>query len=444
MWYYYDMDKIITARKKSSDPKQEQLRINKDNWNKLASQFIAKLIAFKRALNGRGDPKFNLPVSNIKNPLPQEVSSFLVLLSSDFENLVQKSSDIIKEQSEYSVSRKKPIKQASSKVSRFWTYISSVFSGEQGKHYRLSLLKSATDVYHKISKLEDVILSRSYKNISEVMDLYMSVIYSFDSLKITFNRFLRLYKNQELSKLKVNEVESKDNDHNLDINEIKKDLGNIIEIGLPTSILSNINNLFKNYSKENDDIKKQILTEAIYNEYESILKKVRSFVKEKYDIEVSEQLSLEDISDDVSQALLSKSDLGLEFYLVKKSGNVLTRWILKNLHQLTPFESTSAARLDAHNQLETIKKDLNILMDELEEKSDLSKISELVNKINHNLSEVKKPINILINVYKDYYLKEKEKESKKKHKDKKDKRDLTDMSLFKSIRRDMDRFYIDE
>lgn len=95
------------GRKKSSDPKQEALRTHKDLWNKAAKEFIARMIAYKRALNGRGDNAFGLPVSNIKDPLPNEVISFLNTLSSNFEQLATEAAKIEQEQAAYSQSRKK-------------------------------------------------------------------------------------------------------------------------------------------------------------------------------------------------------------------------------------------------------------------------------------------------------------------------------------------------
>ena len=80
------MDQKI-AFKPSPDQRQQHLRERKFNWNKATSDFIARMIAFKRALNGRAAPTYGLPVSNIKNPLPSEVVHFLSELSSNYQAL---------------------------------------------------------------------------------------------------------------------------------------------------------------------------------------------------------------------------------------------------------------------------------------------------------------------------------------------------------------------
>ena len=55
--------KVTIARKRSMDPAQEHLREQKDIWNKSTKALIAKMIAFKQALNGRGNVSAGLPPS---------------------------------------------------------------------------------------------------------------------------------------------------------------------------------------------------------------------------------------------------------------------------------------------------------------------------------------------------------------------------------------------
>jgi uncharacterized membrane protein (UPF0127 family) len=98
----------ITARKKSDDPVQEALRSHKDKWNLAAKEFIKRVISFKKALNGRGDPKYGLPISSIKDPLPNEIGSFLKELSNNYQTLAEEALKIQQEQASYSQTRKKP------------------------------------------------------------------------------------------------------------------------------------------------------------------------------------------------------------------------------------------------------------------------------------------------------------------------------------------------
>lgn len=102
------------ARKKSDDPLQEALRTHKDKWNSAVKEFISRVIAFKRALNGRGDAAYSLPPSNIKNPLPSEVGAFLREISSNFEQLAAEALRIEQEQEHYSSNRKQPAPKTAS------------------------------------------------------------------------------------------------------------------------------------------------------------------------------------------------------------------------------------------------------------------------------------------------------------------------------------------
>src|SRR5882757_5856168 len=110
------------TRSTSKDPIQERLKQRKKVWNTECSAFIARLnafkpglIAFKRGLNGTGDAKAGLPPSDIKEPLPSEISGALGVvnstfgeLASEFAALVSESNGIIQEQAQYAQQRRKP------------------------------------------------------------------------------------------------------------------------------------------------------------------------------------------------------------------------------------------------------------------------------------------------------------------------------------------------
>lgn len=97
-----------SGQNKQKDPNQVRLRERKKRWNKASIEFIKRLIAFKKGLNGRGEPSFGLPVSDIKDPFPKEVSSFLSEVSANFEQLATEALQIEQEQAQYSQNRRKP------------------------------------------------------------------------------------------------------------------------------------------------------------------------------------------------------------------------------------------------------------------------------------------------------------------------------------------------
>ncbi len=96
---------------KSKDSVQQKLRDAKKNWNLASREFIARVIAFKKGINGRGDAKKNLPVSDIKQPIPQEVSSFGNELESNFAQLMGAAEAIEAEQAAYSASKQKQMQE---------------------------------------------------------------------------------------------------------------------------------------------------------------------------------------------------------------------------------------------------------------------------------------------------------------------------------------------
>src|ERR1019366_1207591 len=96
------------ANNKPKDPKQMMLRQHKREWSDATSALIANIIAFKRGLNGRGDAKVGLPPSNIKEPLPGEIGSFLNQLTTEFQKIVADAEGIISEQEQYAHKKRQP------------------------------------------------------------------------------------------------------------------------------------------------------------------------------------------------------------------------------------------------------------------------------------------------------------------------------------------------
>ncbi len=198
----------LRPRKHSSDPVQEKLRADKSSWNDQASHFIAqlnafkpKMIAFKRGLNGKGDPRAGIPASDIKNPLPGEVSSYLSLISnefhaltSSFDQLVSEVSGVISEQAQYSNSRKKGktasldfseeelVALASNPFSRFWAQMIGKFDTSAANVQRLSMLKKAAQINASLKDFEEMSLVKGTKNIELLEKAYASLRGKFDSL----------------------------------------------------------------------------------------------------------------------------------------------------------------------------------------------------------------------------------------------------------------------
>lgn len=224
------------ARKKSADPVQEALRQHKSDWKDSQKEFVAHLMGLKNGINGRGDNRFGIPPSNIKDPLPGEVASLLGSLTSQFQSLVGGASALIQEQDSYSKHRRKkqekkkenrpqaPIaepnqnpstesntepvaaprnngpvdgflsniasyesveKYGSNKVTRLWQYIKSPFNRNQFNTKRISLLSSAADIYYGLLDLENAALSLGDDSIPNATTEYQNVITGIKEFKRT-------------------------------------------------------------------------------------------------------------------------------------------------------------------------------------------------------------------------------------------------------------------
>lgn len=166
---------IINARKRSADPAQEHLREQKALWNASTKDLIAKLIAFKRGLNGRGDPQAGLPPSNIKEPFPPQIGQYLSDIATHYTSLVDGAEKIIQEQEHYSNVRRKPqqvmtgvastseildeelYKTASWWGSRWWASNFGIKGAE--RPLIKSMLRSAVSFHDKLLDVENYLSS---------------------------------------------------------------------------------------------------------------------------------------------------------------------------------------------------------------------------------------------------------------------------------------------
>lgn len=227
----------VLARKKSEDPEQERLRLAKDEWNKTMKSLISHLIAFKRGINGRGDPSLGIPPSNIKDPLPNEVASVLERISAEYENITNNALNIIREQESYSQSRKQSQKLSVlintdiEKISSSWgSRFKTLFQmGDETKSIRRSLLSILVDMEKSIKSIEDSILSGSDNAINDVINKYDSLIRIFEiRFMEVFNYFLvehkkyLEFKNEEINETEKNNEENILDSENIDLPETFK------------------------------------------------------------------------------------------------------------------------------------------------------------------------------------------------------------------------------
>jgi len=184
---------------RSTDPKQQSLRDLKKEWQKEMKVFIAQSIALKRGIAGRGDAQAGLPPSNIKDPLPPEISTYIEEMSSRFNNLANIARQIVEHQEEYSKTRRhsqkeiQPIqasyKMASTPLSRIWSIWTQTpwFKDDKATKTRLRLLSSLSELQEQINDVEYVLAGQDKK----------ALTHSF----FTYLRFLGLFRNRFIDKI---------------------------------------------------------------------------------------------------------------------------------------------------------------------------------------------------------------------------------------------------
>lgn len=415
----------FAQRSHSADPVQEALREHKASWNKRCSEFIARvntfkplLIAFKRGLNGRGDAKAGLPISNIKNPFPPEVFKFLNGVNSEFHELVNtfeqlssEAASIIQEQSQYANKRKKSQKQqiissnniediliveASNPLTRFWSHLSALFSSKENKHLRLSMLSIAHAMFKNLINFEDLILEKGTNNVPQVINAYFLLNNNLNSLNASLNKFKNMANMPNQTSENIEKQNLNPPSQNIDEKlEKKPELNNIVknlfkEIVLFDKILNlSSENMFilkelcNSFVTEKNTNKKELILDRI-NEHSNILKKE---IKKKVEERVGQKLK-DDISFDDLKIILKNSSFNSD-ELEKFGANYFTRLLKQYQHQFGKKDPASASRLEIYNHIRQAKIATDKLMDLLERTN--VDVNELINQI----SEIEKIFNII-------------------------------------------------
>lgn len=414
----------MPSRKKSTDPLQEILRSRKDNFNANTSDLIAKLIAFKRGLNGRGDKNFGLPVSNIKEPLPTQVSSFLEQITSDFQSIVGQAREIISEQNSYSQKRKKSLhrqallqfnyKLASNPLTRFWARLNPNLSDSND---RLSLLKLAAELDQEIKKFRHLVLSTNVADIPNVIDAKKQVGY----LMATFFHTLFALKEKYDTSNKEEATEEEKQHYALSNEEESKIINRIQkEISDRKPLPSTINNFLdwigrriNLWSISQSENEKDEYFQEIMEKYNLIL----NFLSEKVSKETNKNIKFKTISEFIffskeKKDLPNIDDVDIEEIIGIKKANI-SNFLYEKKHKL--FSDTlSANKLIISSILKKAIKTLNEIMNSLETRMDYEFIRNQFNLLSSLLDkDISHPIKAIIKYYEQYAFQEDQKEKDK-------------------------------
>ena len=458
---------IKVARKSSSDPIQEKLREEKSLWNKEVSSFINDLIHFKKNMNG-WPSKYFPDKSSIKDPIPANPATIISNLSSRYSKIIQLGNEIVKQQLEYSKSRKKQqvkqlslpfitsdVKQnfniknsesfynltteASNPFSRLFTRLVTPTWGSSNeaniRKYRMSLLKTCAKIYKELGKFQAEVVGRNNE----------SIISSNKILHKTYNDWLLVCnfvidykkniskdekntdgniksKNKEDSSLEemiisdkpssidkpqpgdfdhepkdgegiLEELESTKSNVILEAQQAIKDFFNT-RLDPQSNLLITDPNMFNNLidldgrfkmAKSNED--KQKIATKIVMEHRTILHKANK----KFNVVAS---SL----DELLKAIIAKNNITTAYIqssnLEKVAQDFIKKWVGKKINQYSS-DANAPFRLEMFEKTNTIREDLNKLMDLLEKDININDIDPIVCKIHKNMMSIKKVIRYL-------------------------------------------------
>lgn len=429
------MDKV--ARKPSSDPVQEKLRLNKAQWNKEVSTFINDLINFKKTMNG-WPSKFHMERSSIKEPIPADPATIIGSLAGDFQELAQRGNDLISQQLEYSKARKKTqpkapkapgaptpatpsapaaptapdlsqqlslpavaeidynlVAEGSNPITRFISTLKGPWFGtgpeSRSRKYRVAMLKASADLNRELNKFEAQIMGSSPESIFAAGKMLTKIENQLFYLK------------DSLSSQKTPIIDAP--------NKSKKPDGNIpsgkevstqtdesipekpIAVSPDDPTLAAIRAAVADFRKSKPNFTD--LNPLLERTFASMMLKFYNAPTNEDKIRFAPPLlkAYQDLLADANMRHGTNAPTLAEVLMPKTASaqleavaqNFLTKWLGQVKHQLSPFDKTSALRLDLLKLSKESRKVLNQMMDALEKDIDPKLLEEYLEFIDKNL-----------------------------------------------------------
>lgn len=413
---------IKSARKPSQDPVQEKLRQEKAVWNKDVSAFVNDLIHLKKMMNG-WPSKFHMEKSRIIDPIPADPATIIGALAGDFQDLSQRGNKIVQQQLDYSKNRKqkKPqvspnqlslplvashnydlISNGSNILSRFFARIFNPAIGMSDaamlRKYRMSLLTSALNTWKNFEKLQEFVVESSPESIfnsSKILNKIEDQWSFFEQGIATFN----VAPNKDSLEQKSKEmIDSTKNVKKENIQEKSKNIESVdslpvepvsFEVELAekavidfrfniTNFLDldskSLNSLVLKFSNASASLKEE-LAPAILIAYGELIKEANSKNN-------TSGKSLKEIFELKNQKVAS-------YQMKVLAQKFITKHLGKLKHQISPFDTTSAFRLDIYKLSENCRKDINSIMDILEKGYDHENVVKYFTNVRDNINKIK-------------------------------------------------------
>ncbi len=443
---------IRTGRKPSSDPNQERLRQEKTSWNKDVSSFINDLIHLKKMMNG-WPSKFHKERSRIIDPIPADPASILGVLSSDFQDLAQRGNRIVQQQMEYSKNRKKkqpkqlslplpaptptttapaappastpapdltkqltlPLtaslqdeiaKFGSNPITRFFARILNPAIGSSPaariRKYRMSLLTASVNLYKDINKLQGQVIKSSPESIftsiqilSKIESQWVFIVQGFKTYKASMPSHvpntggnINIQKPSDTptpaeqpspASPQTPDIAQPSSINNMEFEQAKmaaldfrRNIANFLDLNT-----KRLNSLVIKFSNAPDETTKKEIAPQLLMEYRSVLAGANA----KYG---TNGITLKEIL----EARAKNASLS-NHHMESLAQNFVSKWFGKLKHQLTPFDKTSAFRLDIYKLCDVLNKEIDKAMDSLEKDMNVVELENLFNKIETNILVVR-------------------------------------------------------
>jgi hypothetical protein len=428
---------------RQKDPRQLALRNQKKQWSASVSALISKLIEYKKGLNGRGSAKIGIEPSKIQNPLPESVSSALSQLTADFSKIVSDAEQIIAAQQNYSATRRKrqpkkpkapqqpnvqapaptaeapatpeapaenPLarigsfnaeieKLASNKLTRFWQYLTSVFSRKEYNRHRLGMLSLSAKLFYDMLDFENSVLRTGEKTIPDTMN-------KFQNMKNTYIALRKLFENVAKTladKAKKEGVKPPVEEAKPAAPEQKPTKPQVINLDEEDEDESDPNGIYINQLKHNINIlnnKKQVEPKNL----QEIVHMINEYQNEKDPH--AKDLWLKQIREEYNNLMFSLKNKKADIFndnMIKVSHNALTRFLRKQLVKAKSYDKTAAPRLQAADLTTATKKTIKRLMDVLEKDLSVEEVSKLLGEIENKIIEIGKLVSILSVLYKERF-----------------------------------------
>jgi hypothetical protein len=441
---------MIKNAKPSSDPAQQKLRDSKKIWNKQVSEFADDLFRLKDMMNGKPS-KFYPQKSAIKDPIPGDPVTIIGVLANDFQELAQKGSAIVREQLEYSKTRKKKqpkqtlapmpsqpspaaelsnqltaeynvnqlVAMGSNPLTRWFARVLNPTMGSSPKarvrKYRMSLLKAAVDIYDDIVELQSTIVKSTPESIFVSTRLLNKIINNWEFFKTGISTFEGLTSENPINLNDKKDPISPEEIGRTSIPESKEKKSPEAVIPVPVvkkqtavPLKSSVNEIMTDYMKYSanfTDINLKTLT-GLITEYrlapqnENTVLNLHPELAAKIDreykkilMELNNKYGTSGSSfKEILEAKLKKEG-SINFELEVHGQKLIQKWLGRLKHEFLPIDKTSAHRLEIYNAAEKVRKILDKMMNSLEKTMDTDVLSDLVSNGLENLELMKTLMN---------------------------------------------------